>query len=135
VLAVALHALEHAAHPFRHVAVDTVQYELGISEDRVQWRTQFVAHIGEELRLVLAGDLELVALDPDFVEQAGVLDRQHRLRREGLQQVDRALGKFAGRFAAHDEGADDPIGAKERDENPRQVTCFQHKLLERLRLR
>ena len=109
--------------------------ELGIAEDRVERRAQLVAHIGEELRLVLARDLELVALDLDFVEQAGVLDRQHRLRREGLQQVDRALGKLAGRFSAHDEGADDAVGAEQRNEDPRQVPGIQHDLLQRLGLR
>jgi hypothetical protein len=35
------------------------------------------------LRLVLARHFELVALLPDLAEQACVLDRQHRLGREG----------------------------------------------------
>jgi GAF domain-containing protein len=61
--------------------------ELGITQYRVQGRAQFVAHIGEELRLVLAGHFELMALDLDFTEQARILNRKHRLRREGLQQI------------------------------------------------
>jgi hypothetical protein len=53
---------------------------------------QLVAHIGEELRLVLAGLRQLSALICDFVRQPRVLDRQHRLGREGLQQL-RVLAK------------------------------------------
>jgi hypothetical protein len=38
-----------------------------------------MAHIGEELRLVLARDLELPALVLDFIEQAHILDGNHSL--------------------------------------------------------
>jgi hypothetical protein len=38
----------------------------------------FVAHIGEELRFVLARDLELVALLADLGKQVRILDRQRR---------------------------------------------------------
>ena len=65
----------------RQLAVDAVGQQLGIAEDRVQRRAQFVAHIGEELRFVLAGLGELLALLGDLAEQARVLDRQDRLRR------------------------------------------------------
>ncbi len=110
-LAVALHALEHGAHLVRRLAVDVVEDQLGVAEDGVERRAQLVAHVGEELRLVLARDLELPALLVDLAEQARVLDRQHRLRGEGLQQVDGALGELAGRLAAHHQRADDLVGA------------------------
>ena len=35
---------------------------LAVADDRVERRAQLVAHVGEELRLVLAGDLELATL-------------------------------------------------------------------------
>ena len=58
---------------------------LGDADDRVEWRAQLVAHAGEELRLVLTGDFELLAFLADFREQARVLDRQNRLGGKGLE--------------------------------------------------
>ena len=52
-----------------------------------------MAHIGEELRFVLACDLKLPALVLDFVEQPHVFDRDHRLVGEGLDQLDLLAGK------------------------------------------
>ena len=80
---------------------------------------------------MLAGDLELPALLLDLVEQARVLDRQHRLGGERLQQVDRALGKLAGRAAAHHQRADDAVGAKQRDQQARPVAGAQDDLVDR----
>src|SRR5258708_28794095 len=54
-----------------------------------------MAHVGEELRLVLARFGELAPGLLDLVEQSRILDRQDRLRGEGLQQIDGVLGKFA----------------------------------------
>ena len=56
---------------------------LGDADDGVERRAQLVAHAGEELRLVLAGDFELAALVLNFVEQPHVLDRDRRLVGEG----------------------------------------------------
>ena len=49
----------------------------------------------------------------DLAEQARVLNGEHRLRGERLQELDRALGKFAGRPAAHHQGADDLVGPEQ----------------------
>ena len=106
-LAVGLHPLQHAAHFFRRFAVDAVEDQFGVAEDGVERRAQLVAHIGEELRLVLARDVELAALVLDLVKQSRVLDRQHRLRGEGLHQVDGIGRKCARRAAAHHQHADD----------------------------
>ena len=83
-------------------------HHLGEPDDGVERRAQLVAHIGEELRLVLARDFELPALFLDLREQIGVLDRQHRLRRKGLQQLDRVARKLAGRLASDDQRAERP---------------------------
>ena len=109
-LAVGLDALERDPRLVRRLAVDVVENELGVAEDGVERRAQLVAHIGEELRLVLARDLELPALLVDLAEQARVLDRQHRLGGEGLQQVDRVLGELARRLATHHESANWTVG-------------------------
>ena len=63
---------------------------------------------------MLARHFQLAALLLYLPEQAGVLDRQHRLIRERLQEINRALWKFAGRFAPNHQSADDPIGAEQR---------------------
>ena len=53
------------------------------------------------------------------LEQARVLDREHRLRGEGLQQVDRLLGNSPGSLAAHHQSADDALGAEQRHDQQR----------------
>ena len=69
---------------------------LGDADDRVERRAQLVAHAGEELRLVLTGDFELLAFLADFGEQARVLDRQNRLGGKGLEQFHRASENSPG---------------------------------------
>ena len=76
-LAVALNALEHRSHLVGHVTIDVVQDQLGVAEDGVERRAQLVAHVGEELRLVLARFGELAALVLDLSEQTCILDRQY----------------------------------------------------------
>ena len=85
--------LSTAAHLLRRLAVDAVQDQLGVAEDGVERRAQLVAHVGEELRLVLARLGELAALVLDFVEQPHVLDRDHRLVGEGRDQLDLLVGE------------------------------------------
>jgi len=53
------------------------------TEAIAQGRAQLVAHIGEELRFVLAGLGKVAALVLDFVEQAHVLDGDRGLVGEG----------------------------------------------------
>ena len=52
-----------------------------------------VAHIGEELRLVLACDRELAALLLDLAEEPRVLDGDRRLVGKGRQQIDLLFGE------------------------------------------
>src|SRR5262245_27687487 len=65
---------------------------IGEPDDGVERRTQFVAHAGYELRLVLARHLQLAALVLDFVEQPNVLDRDRRLVSESRYQLDLFFG-------------------------------------------
>jgi Tripartite tricarboxylate transporter family receptor len=62
-----------------------------------------------------------MALGLDFTEQARILNRKHRLRREGLQQVHSPLRKFAGRFSTHHEGANDAISAEQWNDHARSI--------------
>ena len=59
VLAVLLHSVQHLRRLGREFAVQTVLHELGITEDGIERRPELMAHVGEELRLVLARQFEL----------------------------------------------------------------------------
>ena len=77
---------------------------------------------------MLARNLELMALLLDLAEQPSVLNGDHRLRREGLQQVNRAFGEFTWFPPPHDERAHDAIGAQERDHQQGAIALTQHHL-------
>src|SRR5215469_2020820 len=95
---------EHAAQRLvRLLGAETggvVAKQFGQSDDRIERGPQLMAHTGEELRLVPASDFELVALFVDLMEQSRILNRQHRLRRKGLHQVDDVLWERSGCPAA-----------------------------------
>src|SRR3984893_13639691 len=112
--AVVLDALEHAARPLRQLAVNAVDQQLGIAEDRVQRGSELVAHIGEELRFVLAGKRQLLALVGDLAEEPRVLDRQYRLAGEGLHQLHRLCRKFTGSTPLQNQRAENALGTDER---------------------
>src|ERR1700732_1938612 len=61
---------------------------LADADDGVERRAQLMAHVGEELRLVLARLGKLAALVLDFIEQADILNRDHRLIGEGRSKLD-----------------------------------------------
>ena len=87
-LAVGLQAFEYAEHLLRWLAIRAVRHQFGVAQDRVERCAQLMAHIGKELRLVLARFFKLAALVLDFVEQSNVLDRDTCLIGEGLDQPD-----------------------------------------------
>src|SRR5262245_6334651 len=74
-----------------------------------------MAHVGQELRLVLAGDLELATLFLQLPKQTRILDGQGRLRREGLNDFDHLWCKDTWRLTADSETAKHPPFAYERD--------------------
>src|SRR5215813_3669060 len=82
-------------------------HHFGQPDDSVERGAQLMAHAGNELRLVLACHFELTALFLHLGEQIGVLDGQHALRRKGLQQIERVLGKLAGSFSPHHQHTDE----------------------------
>ena len=132
-LAVGVQAFEHLAHLVRRLAVDVVENELGVAENGVERGAQLVAHVGEELRLVLARDLELPALLVDLRKQVGVLDRQHRLGGEGLEQIDRVLRERTGRFAAYDQHANHMVAPKQRNDEQSTESSADNDVLRRRR--
>ena len=80
---------------------------LGVADDRVQRRPQFVAHVRQELRLVLRCLFERPV-------EPGVVDRQRRLRREGLEQRHDVRREQPGGLPRHHQAADDTILAQDR---------------------
>ena len=85
------HAIERLGVLLQRLGI--LPQHLADADDGVERRAQLVAHIGEELRLVLARLGELAALVLDFVEQPHVLDRDHRLVGEGRDQLDLLVGE------------------------------------------
>ena len=90
-------------------------HHLGEADDGVERRAQLVAHVGEELRLVLARELELAALVLDLVEQPHVLDRDHRLVGEGRDQLDLLVGERPHLGARQRQHADRDALAQHRN--------------------
>src|SRR5689334_21079124 len=77
-----------------------------------------MAHIGKELRFVLACLFKLPAFVFDLAEQPCVLDREDRLISKRLQQFDCVLRKVTGLLSSHYQCANNLIG-------PQQGYCEQ----------
>ena len=59
----------------RHLAVEAVQHELRVADDRVHRCPELVAHRGQELALETVGALELQVVDPELGDEVRVLVR------------------------------------------------------------
>src|SRR6516225_8692304 len=114
VLAVGLKAFEYAKHLLRWLAVSAVRHQFGVTENGVERGAQLVAHIGEELRLVLARLFKLPTLVLNFIEQSHVLDGYARLVGEGRHQIDLLVGEGANDLAHEDDSADRMTFAQQR---------------------
>src|SRR5262249_60531745 len=72
--------LQNVTQILRLLLVDLAEHalgqDLGEADDRVERGAQLVRHVGQELALVLTGDLQLAALVLDLPEEARVLDRK-----------------------------------------------------------
>src|SRR5262249_47611653 len=89
----AVHALQWLLRLFCSEARRVFDHHLGQTDDGIERRAQLVAHAGDELRLVLAGLLELSVFLLDFVEQPHVLDRDGRLVSKRTDQLDLLFGE------------------------------------------
>ena len=127
----AVHALQRFLRLFRAEARCVGDHHLGQPDDGVERRAQLMAHAGDELRLVLARHLQLAALVLDLREQARVLDRQHRLGCERLQEMNGTLGKFARLLAPDHKRADDLVCADQWHNEARSITGLHRDLSQR----
>src|SRR5215475_2806966 len=80
--------------------VEALLHELGIAQNGGERRPELMAHAGDELRLVMARDLQLSTLLCNFVEEPRIFQRNRRLVGEALHEADDGLRKFA-RLAPH----------------------------------
>ncbi len=89
-----IHAAQRFQRIFRAETRCIGDDHLRQADDGVQGGAQLVPHAGQKLGLAPARDLQLSSLLLDLAEQPCILDRQHRLRGEGLQQLDGALERI-----------------------------------------
>jgi hypothetical protein len=102
VLAVGTNTREDRPEFLRRCAVDAFLQKRSIAKHGGQRRSQLMAHVSDELRLVLARDLELAALLGDLPKQASVLHGDRGLGSEGLDQPD-DLRREGARLVAPDD--------------------------------
>src|SRR5215472_9549578 len=121
VSAVGLKALEYAKHFLGWLTISAIRHQFGIAQDGIERRAQLVAHIGQELRLVLARLFKLPALVLDFVKQPHVLDSYTRLVSEGCHQVDLLIGEGANGLAHQDDSTDRMVFAQQRYAEDRAI--------------
>ena len=60
--AIGLKAFEYGKHFLGWLTVSAVRHQFRITQDGIERRAQFMTHVGEKLRLVLARDLKLPVL-------------------------------------------------------------------------
>ena len=123
--AIALHPVEHITHPVRRLTVDVIEDQFRVAEDGIKRRAQLMAHIGQELRFVLASDFELLALLTNFIKQTCILNGEYRLRRKGLEKINSLRSKLAGLFSPHHEGANGAALADQGNDEECPVTLAQ----------
>src|SRR5215470_17879189 len=83
-----------------------------------------MAHVGDELRLVLACYLELSALLGDLLEQAGVLQGDHGLVGEALHQAHDGRQKLAGSAPLQYQSAQRTLAAEQGNNKTRAEARF-----------
>src|SRR5215472_9799204 len=115
VFAVGLKAFEYSKHLLGRLTISAIRHQFGVAEDGVERRAQLVAHIGEELRLVLARLFKLSALVLDFIEQSHVLDGDRRLVCKRRDQLDLLIGEWPYLRARQDQDADGDTFAQHWD--------------------
>ena len=69
-------ALKDLLNLLRHFTVNLVKDQLRIAQDGVQGGSEFMAHVGEELGLVFADDLELAPFFLELAEKPRILNCQ-----------------------------------------------------------
>src|ERR1700674_1772974 len=105
---------------------EVVPKQLRESEDGVEWRAQFVRHIGEELGLEPAdfgdlgiGDLQLPEVVLELLVEASVLDRDRGLVGDDLEDRGVKLGERIDPLPRDGHRADYPLRRRQRLDHER----------------
>src|SRR6516164_8658971 len=104
--AVSLKTFEYAQHLLGWLAISPVRHQFGITQDGIERRAQFMAHVGEKLRFVLTRLFQLPALVLNFVEETYILNRDSGLVGECRDQFDLLVGEWLHFRACQDQKAD-----------------------------
>ena len=83
-----------------------------------------MAHVSDELRFVLAGDLEFAALLRNLLEEPGILQCNRGLISKTLHQADNRTREFTRPTSLQDQGAKRTITAKQRDDQCRAESGY-----------
>src|SRR5262249_5180385 len=104
VTARAEHAVERLGVLFERLRI--LPEHLADADNGIERGAQLMAHVGEELRLVLARLGKLAALVLNFVEQPHVLDRDACLVGKRRRQLDLLVGEGAHGATEQEKNAD-----------------------------
>ena len=98
--------------PIVEVAEHPLEQHLGEADDGVERGSELVGHAGEEVGLVLAGNLELGLVPFELAEDPRVEHGEGGLTREGLDVVQDLVGELPDRLPADDHPTDDLVVAE-----------------------
>src|SRR5262245_11706348 len=91
-----------------------------------------MAHVGNELRLVLACDLKFTALLSDFLKQAGILQCYRRLVGKGLHETDHRWRKLARLEPLEHERPEGALAAEQPNDEACTEACFDCRIAQRI---
>src|SRR6516164_3679639 len=127
VLAVGLKSFEYSKHLLRRLTVSAVRHQFGVAQDGVERGAQLMAHIRQELRLVLARLFKLPTLFLDFVKEPRILNGDDRLGGEVRDQRYLFVGKWPNLLAIDVEGANDRAFLQHWHGDQRMYTSSFHR--------
>ena len=114
-LPVFFHAEQNGTNLVGDFSVYIILDEFVVAEDRVQRLSQLVDDVGEKLRFVTVGNLELLALRFNLLKQAGIVDGQRELLGNGIDQVYVSLRISAGSETIEEEDTDRGSSSEQRN--------------------
>src|SRR6266508_15905 len=82
-----------------------IEQDLGETDDRIERSAQLVRHIGEKLRLMAIGRLNLPALVIDLAKQSRILDSDLGLAGQRRKEINHPVVKLTWRSAQQDDPA------------------------------
>jgi len=98
-----------------HLAVEAIEHELRVADDRVHRRAELVAHRGEELALEAVRAFELQVVDAQLADEVGVLVRDRDQTGDRAQSPRLGVGELALIVEVRGEKSDRAAARGERN--------------------